>query len=90
MAPLSRTCCGFLKLQLTCKVGTSRVFLRPGLNIGLNHLYGYPVVQVRECLLNRMIIIQVVKSSKITLLRLSLPKETKQLVTLLMCFYLIN
>ena len=66
MAALSRTCCGFLKLQLTCKVGTPRVFLRPGLNIGLNRLYSYPVVQVRECLLNRMIIIQVVKSSKIT------------------------
>ena len=56
MAPLSRTCCGFLKLQLTCKVGTPRVFLRPGLNFGLNHLYSYPVVQVRESLFNGMII----------------------------------
>ncbi|CAH3017583.1 unnamed protein product [Porites evermanni] len=48
MAALSRTCCGFLKLQLTCEVGTPRVFLRPGLNIGLNRLYSYPVVQ-RSC-----------------------------------------
>ena len=53
MAALSRTCCGFLKLQLTCEVGTPRVFLRPGLNIGLNRLYSYPVVQVRECLFDK-------------------------------------
>ena len=48
MAPLIRTCCGFLQLQSACKVANPRLIIRSGLNFGSNHLYRYPAVQVRK------------------------------------------
>ena len=52
MAPLLRTCCGFLQLQSACKAANSRLFIRSGLNVGSNHLYIFPIVQVRELLIS--------------------------------------
>ena len=48
MAPLLRTCCGFLQLQSASRVANPRLFIRSGLKVGWNHLYGVPVAQVRE------------------------------------------
>ena len=48
MAPMFRTCCGFLQIHAACKVGNPRLFLKTGLNTGPSCLLRLPAVQVRE------------------------------------------
>lgn len=48
MAPMFRTCCGFLQLHAACKVGNPRLFIKTGLNAGPNRLFRLPALQVRE------------------------------------------
>lgn len=48
MAPMFRTCCGFLQIHAACKVGNPRLCLKTGLNAGSKSLYRLPAIQVRE------------------------------------------
>ncbi|KAL9969189.1 hypothetical protein ACROYT_G021376 [Oculina patagonica] len=48
MAPMFRTCCGFLQLHGACKVTNPRLFIKTGLNVGSKYLSRSPVVQ-RSC-----------------------------------------
>lgn len=48
MAPMFRTCCGFLQIQAAYKVGNPRLCIKTGLNAGAKCLYRLPAIQVRE------------------------------------------
>ena len=48
MAPMIRTCCGFLQMHAAWKVGNPRLFIKTGLNSGQNCLFRLPALQVRE------------------------------------------
>ena len=48
MAPMFRTCCGFLQVHAACKVGNPRLCIRSGLKVGPKSLYRLPAIQVRE------------------------------------------
>ena len=48
MAPMFRTCCGFLQIHAACKVGNPRLCIKTGLNAGPKCLYRLPAIQVRE------------------------------------------
>ena len=48
MAPVFRTCCGFLQIQTAYRVSYPQLCLRSGLNAGSRYSYRWSALQVKE------------------------------------------
>ena len=48
MAPVFRTCCGFLQIQTAYRVSNPRLCLQSGLNAGSRYSYRWSALQVKE------------------------------------------
>ena len=82
MAPIFRTCCGFLQIHGACKVTNPRLYIKTSLNVGSKYLSRSPVLQVREFITNATNVISEFRN-EIYKLKLKNFKVTLSLVALI-------